>query len=711
MVGVTVAGVAAAAVSAPCPPDLDGDGAIGGSDLSVLLAGWGLPGPADLDGDGAVGGVDLAIVLSSWGPCPGGHGMRPMELAAAPRAVPPHATAVQAFLPGAKVQVAVDPARVPEIVGATVRVFVTADRSAAEWTADPTLVDVRGAGELVTFGATLADCVRPLATESLPGPAGIAFARGYDLVVDLDGSGTLSDGDLIDGLDGPGFSVVANASVPGPYAVSQISSWSVGSAAIPSNFQLQRVYYPTAVATLPALPLVVISHGNGHSYTWYDYLGTHLASWGFVVMAHQNYTSAGIETASTTTLVHTDALLGAQATLAGGVLDGKIDARRIAWIGHSRGGEGVARAYDRMVDGTYTPARFTRQDIFLVSSIAPTDFLGPASANPHDANYHLLYGASDGDVCGCPDSDVGNSFNLYERAIGERMSTYVHGADHNDFNCCGFDDFAGPIGTAIGRPAAQVLARATYLTLLRYLLDADPVAGEFFWRQYEDLRPAGVGGNIIAALDRKPKAAAIIDDFQTQPSLGTSSSGGAVTLTVLNAVEGLMNDNNTSFTWLTSDPWNGMTRGRTSDTTRGLVFDWTEPSSIEFEMVPALRDFSERTFLSLRAAQGTRHVRTVALAGPVRFSVTLVDAEGRESSLDIAVTGAGVQRPYQRTGYGTGAGWQNEFETLRLRLADFLAGGRELDLSAIVRVRLSFGGEAGSAEGRLAIDDLTLLDG
>jgi len=56
-------------VSAPLvPADLNGDGIVGGPDLALMLAAWGVgAGPADLDGDGAVGGSDLAILLAAWG--------------------------------------------------------------------------------------------------------------------------------------------------------------------------------------------------------------------------------------------------------------------------------------------------------------------------------------------------------------------------------------------------------------------------------------------------------------------------------------------------------------------------------------------------------------------------------------------------------------------------------------------------------------------
>ena len=48
-------------------PDLDGDGMIDGSDLTLLLVEWGgTASEADLDCDGVVGGGDLALLLSAW---------------------------------------------------------------------------------------------------------------------------------------------------------------------------------------------------------------------------------------------------------------------------------------------------------------------------------------------------------------------------------------------------------------------------------------------------------------------------------------------------------------------------------------------------------------------------------------------------------------------------------------------------------------------
>ena len=54
------------------PGDTDGDGTVGGPDLTRVMASWGtVPqgtrGAADFDGDGQVNAADLSVVLSAWG--------------------------------------------------------------------------------------------------------------------------------------------------------------------------------------------------------------------------------------------------------------------------------------------------------------------------------------------------------------------------------------------------------------------------------------------------------------------------------------------------------------------------------------------------------------------------------------------------------------------------------------------------------------------
>ena len=61
-----------ATLTAPCPPDLDGDGNVATADLLMLLAAWGAnPGhPADFDASGVVATADLLALLGNWGACP-----------------------------------------------------------------------------------------------------------------------------------------------------------------------------------------------------------------------------------------------------------------------------------------------------------------------------------------------------------------------------------------------------------------------------------------------------------------------------------------------------------------------------------------------------------------------------------------------------------------------------------------------------------------
>jgi predicted outer membrane repeat protein len=58
--------------SCECIGDINGDGSVGGPDLSIILGFWGPVGAfegADITGNGTVNGEDLAILLSRWGTC------------------------------------------------------------------------------------------------------------------------------------------------------------------------------------------------------------------------------------------------------------------------------------------------------------------------------------------------------------------------------------------------------------------------------------------------------------------------------------------------------------------------------------------------------------------------------------------------------------------------------------------------------------------
>lgn len=632
-----------------------------------------------------------------------------LELAGNSLAAFPHFQFVRAFNQGATVELAIDPNRYPYIVGRTADVYVVAAQTAAQWDSNAALVDVTASGkETLSFvaGSIQANTLL-LDNGSLSGAAGADIGVGYDVVVDFNQNGVYDLGDFIDGYgDEAGLYVVHDVTLPGPHAVTEVI-YSGG------TFLGQDTYYPTNVAGMGKLPLVVVSHGNGHNYQWYDHIGNHLASYGYIVMSHQNNTQPGTLTASTTTLTNTDYLLANQATIAGGVLNGHIDDSRITWIGHSRGGEGVVRAYHRVLTGSYVPANFTAANIKLVSSIAPTDFGGTVETDPHGVNYHLWTGGADSDVNGCASADAVQTFHLLDRAQDIRQSISLHGVGHGDFHDGGGSSVAsGPC--LVGRANTHTIMRGYLLPLVKHYIDGNIPAADFLWRQWESFRPIGAPTSSCVVVDlmyRQSETGGkfVIDDFQTNTATVLSSSGGAVTGSIANLREGRMDDGDANFTNNVNDNFNSFTQARATDTSRGCVFEFSGPTAdLTFEVVPAGQDMRGYRYLSFRAAQASRHPFTTAVLADLTFDVTLRDAAGGSSTIDIGAYGGGIEEPYQRTSCGTGTGWAAEFETIRIRLADFTRDGANLDLAHVVAVSFELGSSHGSNEGRLGLDQIEL---
>ena len=699
-----------------CPADLDGDGQLTIFDFlsfqNLFDAGDPL---ADFDGDGSLTLFDFLAFQNAFDAgC--STEVLGIELAGVARGGFPHIEIVDTFVIGQGASVALDPAAHPSLMGVALDVYIVPARSAAQWAADPMLIDARVTGaQSVTFpGGPLSANVFSLSATALLAPAETEarVAAGYDLVIDVDGDGMLSPGDLIDGAgDATGFWYSKDLTRLGPYTRAPSVDYAITWPGLPSTRNRELVVYP-ADPTLTNMPVVIIAHGNGHDYRWYDYVQQHLASHGYVVMSHQNDTIPGIEAASDSMLRHADAFLGNYATYVP-ALAGRVDTSRVMWIGHSRGGEGVVRATSKIVDGIYSPQSYSLEDFKVTSSIAPTVWLATLS-QIHDQNYHLLFGAADGDVCGCPHRDDRQSFQLYERGVGSKQVTYVHGADHNDFNCCGFDDFTGPAGTAIGRPEGQRIANATWLALAERYLKDQMWAEEFIWRHQRSLQSPSIAqsSTIIREHNPGPAVGYVVDDYQSQPSTTVASSGAAVSFTVSSLTEARLEDNNADFAALSTDPMNGMTRASaaSSDTTAGVVFEWNgADASYAFALPAGERDLSGFVSLSLRMAQSTRHPLTTASMDPLTFTIELEDGAGNASAVNTGTYAAVVRDPYQRTSFGTGAGWQNEFETIRVRLVDFTRDGRPLDLGDVRTIRLRFGPGFGSSVGRVGLDDVRLL--
>jgi hypothetical protein len=614
---------------------------------------------------------------------------------------------------GASVRLGVDPGTNPGLVGDTLDVYVTTHKNIAGWTATPGLVDVSGGAETMTpVAGTIQANTIVVDAGTLSGNAGIELGVGYDLVLDVNQNGTLDAGDYIDGFSDTeaGFYVCRDTAAPGPLSTVELT-YDLSAA----SFDAQNTFYPSSIGTMGKLPLVVMSHGNGHNYQWYDHLGTHLASYGYVLMSHENNTGPGVEFAATTTLSNTDAFINNLATIGGGVLLNHVDTDRIVWIGHSRGGEGVVIAYDRVFDGTFVPVNYTVGDIKLVSSIAPVDFSKLPNTDPHAVNYHLWTGGSDADVNGCADCNLCQTFHLHDRAQQYRQSISLHGVGHGDFHNGGGSSVAtGPC--LVGRPDTHKIMKGYLFPLVEKYIDGNIPAKDFLTRQWESFHPPGAPiANPCVTVDLMYRDGAapgkiVIDNFQTNPSAALSSSGIAVSSTVTGVVEGDMDDANTTFTDIGTEPMNGMTvNGDGLDDSKGAVFEWNGGAPYYAYVVPNGGPVGIWKYLSFRACQSTRDALTIAALGDLTFDVTMVDTSLNFARINVSAFGGGIEEPYQRTSCGTGAGWANEFETIRIPIEAFKYNNGAIDLNAVFAIGFEFGPAHGSTQGRIGIDDVELL--
>jgi len=256
--------------------------------------------------------------------------------------------------------------------------------------------------------------------------------------------------------------------------------------------------------------------------------------------------------------------------------------------------------------------------------------------------------------------------------------------------------------------------RGYFLPLVKHVIEGNIPAKDYLWRQWESFRPIGSPSNADNAcvfIDLQMREGNevdrfVVDDFQTNTSPTMSSSGGSVSGSVGNVAEGRLGDGNGNFTNSSTDDFNGFTYATTADVSRGLVFEYDGDKDLSFELLGDDQNVSRFTYFSFRAAQATRHPFTTSFLGDQIFSVSLTDSAGVTSTISNGAYGGGVEEPYQRSSCGSGVGWGNEFETIRMRLSDFQHDGNGLNLCNIEAITFNFGPSSGTAEGRLGIDDL-----
>jgi hypothetical protein len=226
-------------------------------------------------------------------------------------------------------------------------------------------------------------------------------------------------------------------------AKSRKKYWGYDNTAFPLN---ARVWYPDGDGTYP---LVLVVHGN-HSMTefsdpGYQWLGELLASRGFILASiDENFLNGNIrgenDARGWMLLKHLE-VFRALNDSAGKPLFGKIDMKRIALMGHSRGGEAVAiaGAFNRL---PYYPddatVRFNFNfDIKALVAIAPVDGQYKPAEQPtpvSDYNYLVIHGSHDGDVSSFMGLTQYNRFRFTRPGTEFKSAIWMHRANHGQWN-------------------------------------------------------------------------------------------------------------------------------------------------------------------------------------------------------------------------------------------------------------------------------------
>ena len=279
--------------------------------------------------------------------------------------------------------------------------------------------------------------------------------------------------------------------------------WGFGFDKLPLN---GRVWFPEGIGPFP---LVLIVHGNhamkDFSDPGYDYLGTLLASRGFIaVSVDENFLNQkfwGENNARAFVLLEHLNVWNEWNQTAGHVFEGKVDMYRIALIGHSRGGESAAHAaaFNRL--SRYPDDANVMLDyhfaIRSVIAIAPCDGQYKPAGHPttlENVNYLAIQGGHDADVTAFMGLRQFKRVYFTDDNFWFKSAIYIYRANHNRFNTAwGRVDAAIPDSWFINeRPIMDAeKQRQVAKVLISAFLEATINNREEYLPIFKDVRYAG----------------------------------------------------------------------------------------------------------------------------------------------------------------------------------------------------------------------------
>ncbi len=528
----------------------------------------------------------------------------------------------------------------------------------------------------------------------------------------------------------------------------------------PDSFPLNaRVWYPEGEGPFP---LALIVHGNhdmkDFSDPGYAYLGRLLASRGFILASvDMNFVNGSIREENDgrgwLLLKHLEAWRAFNADPAN-PFQGKVDLDRVAIMGHSRGGEAVghAAAFNRL---RHYPDDASLEFDFgfgirAVVAIAPVDgqYLPTGRKVPvEDVNYLVFHGSHDGDVTSFHGLRQWHRVSYTDPTSDLfKASVYVYRANHGQWNEVWGAHDNGPRSPrildlrALLEPEEQRDFARIYVTAF---LEATLHEDERYLPLFRDHRVIGGWLPETMYVTRfQPASFRALADFEEDIDVTTGSAAGvtlaADSLEVWKEGRLPLRSSNRASTSASQENqaawlgWNREIQDRPDDELGAPgSFTITMPENLSREWgvgqewtldlaVAATPRTPPRRGPEDRANEDRPNEDATdgwtdpegATQDPVDLSVELEDARGRTAK--VALSGYGpLRRPLEMRILRRGdrektrfdEPWELILQGFSVPLAEFIRATPELDLTALIHVRLVFDR---STSGEIVVDDIGL---